>query len=289
MNRIEGLWDLVMAGAGRQQIEHDYHFRAHLPFISVDGIAGAWVERAGERRQLEPYRGHTGLSTRSPSALSESGVLALRVSTLNEFAVQITRSSPRGASPSEDVTWKEYWRQQDAWTLREFAQLCCGLNPGGVDNFPTGNMEQYNEARDSINRAVRVKALRTIDELAWPATDAEQMYEATPAFKPCEVGPWAAARYSATFPYSLNAWDRDSPSPDAIADKPLREKERGTLLKIIAGLAKAADIDISKPSKAALSIEALIQGVGATVSARAIENHLNRIPDLLERRDKRPS
>jgi hypothetical protein len=285
MTRIEGLWDVLIVGAGKRQIEHDYHFLADLPFISIDGIAGAWVERDGERRQLEPFRGSTGLSTRPPSAFSESGVLAVRVSELESFATRVSSdTSPKGSSPSLDVSWKDYWRLQDAWTVREFALLCCGLNPNGVDHFPDNNMEQYNEARDSINRAVRVKTLRAIDELAWPATGAEVMYEAIPAFKPYEVASWAAKRYPSTFPYAEDAWERDEASADAV-EKPLGERERGTLLKIIAGLVKAANIDISKPSKAAQCIEALVQEAGATVSARAIENHLNRIPDVLERRD----
>lgn len=88
MTRIDGLWDLLMTGAGKQQVEHDYHYKAHLPYVSLDG-AGAWVERAGERRQLEPYRGSTGISTRAASALSESGVLAVRVSALDELAAQM--------------------------------------------------------------------------------------------------------------------------------------------------------------------------------------------------------
>ena len=61
MERIEGLWDLLMVGAGKQQVEHDYHHRANLPFISVEGIAGAWVEQAGVRRRLEPMRGSSGM------------------------------------------------------------------------------------------------------------------------------------------------------------------------------------------------------------------------------------
>ena len=291
MQRIEGVWDLPMVGAARQQVEHDYHFEAHLPFVSVTGIAGAWVERDGERRQLEPFGGSSdGMSPRSPSALSETGVLAVRVSELDQLAARVSSGpSPKMPRSSNGTRWKEYWKEQDAWTLREFAQLCCGLNPDGIDNFPNGNMEQYNEARNSIGRAVRVKVLPTIDELAWPATGAEQMYEAIPAFRPREVAQWAAKRYPRTFPYSAKAWKGNGEAAGAIDDKPLRERERTTLLKIIAGLAKAADIDISKPSKAAQSIEASIQDVGATVSARAIEDHLKRIPDLLERGNKRHS
>lgn len=38
-------------------------------------------------------------------------------------------------------------------------------------------------------------------------------------------------------------------------ERPLRERERGTLLTIIAALCKAVDLDLSRPSKAAESIE----------------------------------
>ena len=69
-------------------------------------------------------------------------------------------------------------------------------------------------------------------------------------------------------------------------DKPLRERERATLLTIIAALARAADIDISKASKAGAIIEAQTDKLGVRVSARAIEDHLKRIPDALERRGK---
>jgi hypothetical protein len=73
---------------------------------------------------------------------------------------------------------------------------------------------------------------------------------------------------------------------EAVLDKPLRERERSTLLTIIAALAKAADIDISKPSKAAEAIEALTTQLGARVSARSVEDHLKRIPDAIERKGK---
>ena len=63
-------------------------------------------------------------------------------------------------------------------------------------------------------------------------------------------------------------------------------RERATLLTIIAALARAADIDILKASKAGDTIEALTVELRARVSARAIEDHLKRIPDALERRGK---
>ncbi len=75
-----------------------------------------------------------------------------------------------------------------------------------------------------------------------------------------------------------------SQEPSPAVDKPLGERERATLLTIIAALAEAAEIDASKPSKAATAIEALTARLGARVSARSIEDHLKRIPEALERK-----
>jgi hypothetical protein len=76
------------------------------------------------------------------------------------------------------------------------------------------------------------------------------------------------------------------PAPAKQSDKPLGTRERATLLTIIAALAKEADIDVTQPSKASTTIEALTQGLGTRVAARTIEDHLKRIPDALERRSE---
>jgi hypothetical protein len=165
MTRIEGLWDLLMVDAGKQQIEHDYHHQAHLPFISVDGIAGAWVERADERRQLEPFRGCAGLSSRSPSALSESGVLAVRVEVLDALAAKM------------------------------------------------------------------------------PAPKAQPV--------------------------------ADPP------EKPVGQRERTTLLTIIAALAEEAKIDVSKPTKAGETIAALISSIGYEVAPNTVAGHLRTLRKTL--------
>ena len=88
--------------------------------------------------------------------------------------------------------WRARWKSEDAWTVREFAQLCCGWNPS-VHEFP--NRDLYNEVLEKINRAVRVGALPTIDKLGWPPTEAERMYDSVPAFRPLETIAWAARRY----------------------------------------------------------------------------------------------
>ncbi len=83
------------------------------------------------------------------------------------------------------------------------------------------------------------------------------------------------ARFEATF----------SETDDA-QEKLLGTTERTSLLTIIAALAKAAKIDISRPSKAAILIESLTDQLNAPVAKRTIEEHLKRIPDALERRAK---
>jgi hypothetical protein len=47
-----------------------------------------------------------------------------------------------------------------------------------------------------------------------------------------------------------------------------------------------ADIDVAKPSKAAVAIESQTIRMGARVSDRTIEDHLKRIPAALEDREK---
>ena len=72
-------------------------------------------------------------------------------------------------------------------------------------------------------------------------------------------------------------------------EKPLGKRKEDTLLVIIAALAKMAKIDVTKPSRAASTIENQTELMGARVAARTIENHLNRIPEALEDRGTPPA
>lgn len=67
-------------------------------------------------------------------------------------------------------------------------------------------------------------------------------------------------------------------------DAPLGERERTTLLTLIAALCDSADIDIKKPAKAASIIEGLTLRIGSKVASRTIVEHLKRIPAALEKR-----
>lgn len=69
-------------------------------------------------------------------------------------------------------------------------------------------------------------------------------------------------------------------------EQSLDQRERTTLLTIIAALAKEAKIDISKPSKAGVLIESMTEQMGARVGSRTVSTHLKRIQNALERRSK---
>lgn len=68
--------------------------------------------------------------------------------------------------------------------------------------------------------------------------------------------------------------------------KPLSNRERDTLLIIIAALAQLAKIDIKKTSKYGDLIADLTQKLGCPVGATTIEEKLKLIPDALESRAK---
>jgi hypothetical protein len=72
--------------------------------------------------------------------------------------------------------------------------------------------------------------------------------------------------------------------PEPATERLLKRRERDSLLVIIAALAELNGIDVKRPSKAAMEIESATIRKGARVSARAIEDHLRRIPDALERK-----
>lgn len=69
-------------------------------------------------------------------------------------------------------------------------------------------------------------------------------------------------------------------------EQPLSDKERETLLVIIAALAKEAEVDIAKISKAGDLIANMTQLIGAPIGATTIETHLKKIPQALASRTK---
>jgi hypothetical protein len=68
--------------------------------------------------------------------------------------------------------------------------------------------------------------------------------------------------------------------------RPLRTRERNTLLSIIATLCKEARLDYSKSSKTAGLIRDMATRMGLNLGETTIEGHLKKIPDALETRMK---
>lgn len=85
---------------------------------------------------------------------------------------------------------------------------------------------------------------------------------------------------------ALHDLEAKQSEPDQKAEKPMGQRERTTLLVLIAALAKMNKIDVTKPSSVAVAIASQTDLLGAAVAARAIENHLNLIPEALERLSK---
>ena len=73
---------------------------------------------------------------------------------------------------------------------------------------------------------------------------------------------------------------------DKPPEKSIGQRERNTLLVIVAALAKLAKVEVNKPSAAAAAIGRQTELMGTRVAARTIENHLNRISEALESRQE---
>ncbi|HEX9588928.1 MAG TPA: hypothetical protein VGA15_14430 [Bradyrhizobium sp.] len=85
---------------------------------------------------------------------------------------------------------------------------------------------------------------------------------------------------------ALHDLEKRLAEPDQRAERPVEQRERTSLLAIMAALAQLAKIDVTKPSSAAAAIERQTDLMGARVAARTIENHLKLIPEVLERLSK---
>lgn len=71
---------------------------------------------------------------------------------------------------------------------------------------------------------------------------------------------------------------------EEIEPKPLGNRERNTLLTIIAVLCKEAKIDYTKPAKAASLIQSTAAKMGVNIGESTIEAHRKKITDALETR-----
>ncbi len=74
------------------------------------------------------------------------------------------------------------------------------------------------------------------------------------------------------------------PTPEDFEEKPLRTRERNTLLTLIGVLCKEAGIDWTRPAAAAATIKLVAERMEVRIGESTIEEHLKKVPSALEAR-----
>jgi len=176
-----------------------------------------------------------------------------------------------------------FWLEKPYWTTDQAAFLLGGLDPdtfAGWSDSPDYNERQYYNIYFNMHRLITA------------AIKAKQINKRQSPAKWLE---WATTR-KLKVTKSLNAavdakWQEqpraEANSAAGIQTKALGNRERNTLLVLIAALAKQAAIDLRMPSKAAAQMESATEQMGARIPQRTIEEHLKRIPEALEKRATR--
>ncbi|MBS0339213.1 MAG: hypothetical protein JSS56_01715 [Proteobacteria bacterium] len=72
-------------------------------------------------------------------------------------------------------------------------------------------------------------------------------------------------------------------SANHLEERPLGERERNTLYRIIGVLSRIAGLDLSKPSKAGSVMEDWASSVGISLAKRTAEEHLKKVSSSLEK------
>lgn len=212
--------------------------------------------------------------------------------------------------------WADEYLWMESWTQRQFTNLLCGRSGDPVGESTEQGIEWEQErARMEVHvrSAIRAGRLSVLPSIGEPrllklidaldpvvsadmqrAVVADRFYGSDFHLAVDEAIRWSV-RVPERFPLFPFTNDDLSSVSTAVdnsktnvrqkdVESPLGTRERTTLLVVIAGLAEAAGIDLSKPSKAGEMIETLTMEVGARVSARTIEDLVKRIPDAIERR-----
>jgi hypothetical protein len=86
------------------------------------------------------------------------------------------------------------WESKDAWSLRDFIDLLCGIVPDKARQ----NTDEINEAREDVIRAVSMGKLHTKDRVG--KTQGDVLYETHVFFDPQEAIAWAAPKFP-KFPF----------------------------------------------------------------------------------------
>ena len=235
-----------------------------------------YSEGAKFKSWWDKYEAAQELSEKTGTKLSSANALRCALDRGVRFVVYVpTGTKDRQSRPMEPGLWKlmtegargepgrrqieseinpgvSLWDIGGAWVERRGVQR--QLRPLHGSDFPLGGPDYYSSAIPSECT------------LGLRRQDAEDLAETLIKEQPTPSAP---------------------KSSDAL-DKPLKERERTTLLSIIAALAKKAKIDVSHPSTAAARIEEMTGRLGVRVAARTAEDHLKRVRKLLDERGNPP-
>ncbi len=178
--------------------------------------------------------------------------------------------------------WRR-WKSKPQVRLWQAIALLCDLAPESLEStFPPGTLDKiFNQRPQPFDNLVALaKSNLRSDGLLKPISlNIESTEESEIALS--TVAAWAKS-FGIAIPNDFP--DNATKKNQSLEEKPLGERERTTLLTLIAALAQEAHIDIKMTSKAAGLIETLTSGMGARIAARTIEDHLKRIPVALEKR-----
>jgi len=194
-----------------------------------------------------------------------------------------------------------FWLRHERWSLRDAALILLDVDPDTGrydegdddedprilafmcfrDDFPSA----WDDSPDEIRKLRR--GLSDIRRIAMSAEPSAVEILRTP-------DEWTSWAVSKNVPVAWVAWARarhligqtEGDIADQQGESSLSQRERTSLLVIIAALARELKIDLGKPSKAADAIENLTVSIGARVASRTIEDYLKKVPDALERRGR---
>jgi hypothetical protein len=107
-------------------------------------------------------------------------------------------------------------------------------------------------------------------------------------FSRAEIARWLdESQLVSAYPFVLDSAPKLKVEREtSVMEKPLSNRERDTLLTIIAALCKEAKIPYDKPAKAAGMIQSTAATMGVAIGETTIEGHLKKIPDALATRMK---
>jgi hypothetical protein len=176
-------------------------------------------------------------------------------------------------------------KKQGLWTLFEASCLVADIKPPSIGHSPSWFSEIENKkVREIAEEAYRhAKDAVQLGELKTYPPSKNSIPSALARVKPTEYVAWIRQRGDPKISAELSNLFDDVQTAN---EKPLSTRERTTLLTIIAALLKQQNIDWNQTTKAATIVASATELLGCLVSQRAIEEHLKKIPDVIERKTK---